>query len=155
MFLTSLLRQFIRYYYLWHAHADMYTHTHMHVWMYSSMHKHTQIQFNPSCTHRLHFTFHIRAVMMPCHKAPHPSNVLWNNRWMVTQQVGASVGGPNMLQHGALCLSNHRVENLMDTYDCPGMASYERLCTGTSPFKIYQSPHTSCCLLNVLSSKLI
>lgn len=87
----------------WHKHARCHTHTYK--WMYSCVLTCTSLHiysltpsiptpYTPLYIHILHFTFHISTVMLLCHKAPHPSRVLRNNWWMVTQQVEASMGGP-------------------------------------------------------------
>lgn len=87
-------------------------------------------------THTAYLTFHISAVMLLCYTAPHPSRGLQNNWWMVTPPGWSLHGWPyliNIFQHGALCLSNHRVENLMDTLDCHGMAFNTLLCDNAFP----------------------
>lgn len=117
------------------------------IWCYSFKLMYTYIGLHCkslSYRHILHFTFHIRAVMLPWYKAPHPSRVPENKWWMVTPP-GWSLHGwsylINMLVHGALCLSTHRVENLIDTPNCTVRPLSSLLQKHTFPFLTHPCSH--------------
>lgn len=67
-----------------------------------------------------------------------------NNWWMVTLPGWCLHGWPyliNMLWHGALCLPNHGVENLIDTADCPRITFCASFCKCPFPLKTAHMYH--------------